>query len=78
MAALRGFNAIKYNYKADEQKEQRIGFIAEEVPDLVANSERDRLSPMDLIAVLTKAMQEQQRTISQLSAEVGALKGRGK
>lgn len=74
MATLQGLNAVKYNYKADNQKEQHIGFIAEEVPDLVANSERDRLSPMDLIAVLTKAMQEQQKTIAELVTEVNTLK----
>jgi Chaperone of endosialidase len=74
MTTLLGLNAVKYNYKADSQKEQRIGFIAEEVPDLVANSERDRLSPMDLIAVLTKAMQEQQRTITELASEMNTLK----
>ncbi len=74
MATLQGLNAVKYNYKADSQKEQRIGFIAEEVPDLVANSERDRLSPMDLIAVLTKAVQEQQRTITELASEMNTLK----
>jgi hypothetical protein len=74
MAALQGLNAVKYNYKADEQKEQRIGFIAEDVPDLVANSERDRLSPMDLIAVLTKAVQEQQIAITSLMAQVSQLK----
>jgi Chaperone of endosialidase len=73
MAALQGLNAVKYNYKADGQKEQHIGFIAEEVPDLVANLERDRLSPMDLIAVLTKAMQEQQRMIADLTAKVSNL-----
>jgi Chaperone of endosialidase len=73
MATLQGLNAIKYNYKADEQKEQRIGFIAEEVPDLVANSERDRLSVMDIVAVLTKAMQEQQKSIMQLETEIRKL-----
>lgn len=74
MAALQGLNAVKYNYKADSQKEQRIGFIAEDVPDLVASSERDRLSPMDLIAVLTKAVQEQQKTIAELSTAMKTLK----
>lgn len=74
MATLQGLNAVKYNYKADEGKEQRLGFIAEDVPDLVASSERDRLSPMDLIAVLTKAVQEQQKTIADLAAEVSTLK----
>lgn len=67
MAALQGLNAVKYTYKADANKEQRIGFIAEDVPDLVAAPDRDRLSPMDLIAVLTKAVQE-------LAAEVRVLK----
>lgn len=71
MTALRGLNAVKFNYKADEKKEQRIGFIAEDMPDLVATSERDRLSPMDLIAVLTKAVQE-------LAAEVSSLKEQNK
>ena len=71
---LDGLNPVKFSYKADAQKEQHIGFIAEEVPDLVANPDRDRLSPMDLIAVLTKAVQEQQKTISQLSAEMNTLK----
>lgn len=74
MATLQGLNAVKYNYKADSQKEQRIGFIAEEVPDLVASSKRDRLSPMDLIAVLTKAVQEQQKTITELASEMNTLK----
>jgi Chaperone of endosialidase len=74
MATLQGLNAVKYNYKADEQKEQRIGFIAEEVPDLVASAERDRLSPMDLIAVLTKAVQEQQKVISTMADEMSNLK----
>jgi Chaperone of endosialidase len=74
MATLQGLNAVKYNYKADEKKEQRLGFIAEDVPDLVASSERDRLSPMDIIAVLTKAVQEQQKTIADLAAEVNTLK----
>jgi hypothetical protein len=78
MQALKGLNAVKYNYKADEQKEQRIGFIAEEVPDLVASSERDRLSPMDIVAVLTKAVQEQQKTIAELAAEMIALKEQNK
>jgi Chaperone of endosialidase len=74
IVALQGLNAVKYNYKADEAKEQRLGFIAEDVPDLVASPERDRLSPMDIIAVLTKAVQEQQKTIANLAAEVNTLK----
>jgi endosialidase-like protein len=77
MVALQSLKAVKYTYKADAKKEQHLGFIAEDVPDLVASTARDRLSLMDLIAVLTKAMQEQQQTITDLAAEVRALKERG-
>jgi hypothetical protein len=69
MAVLQGLNAVKFNYRVDSQKEQHVGFIAEEVPDLVTSGGRDRLSLMDLIAVLTKAVQE-------LAVEVSALKAR--
>lgn len=74
MIALQGLNAVKYTDKADSQKELQLGFIAEEVPDLVAHSERDRLSPMALIAVLTTAMQEMQKNITTLISEVNTLK----
>jgi Chaperone of endosialidase len=74
LATLQGLQAVKYTYKADDTQQQRLGFIAEDVPDLVATAERDRLSPMDLIAVLTTALQEQQQTIAALAAEVDALK----
>ena len=34
MAALQRLSAVKFHYKADAKKEQRLGFIAEDVPDL--------------------------------------------
>ena len=53
-------NPVKYNYKADKA-EKYVGFIAEEVPELVAMNDRKSLSPMDIVAVLTKVVQEQQK-----------------
>jgi hypothetical protein len=73
LATLQDLQPVKYTYKADETKQPRLGFIAEDVPELVATAARDRLSPMDLIAVLTKAMQEQQQTITALIAKVDTL-----
>jgi hypothetical protein len=35
-----------------------VGFIAEDVPDLVSTKDRKGLSPMDIVAVLTKVVQE--------------------
>ena len=59
---LAGLNPVKYNYKVD-QDEKHVGFIAEDVPDLVAMKDRKALSPMDIVAVLTKVVQEQKETL---------------
>ena len=55
-----GLDPIRFNYKADK-KEESLGFIAEDVPDLVASKDRKGMSPMDVVAVLTKVVQEQQK-----------------
>ncbi len=55
--ALIKLNPVKYNYKLDSS-DKHVGFIAEDVPDLVATSDRKGLSPMDITAVLTKVVQE--------------------
>ncbi len=62
--ALRTLNPVKYNYKADAS-ERCVGFIAEEVPELVAQNDRNGLSPMDIVAVLTKVVQEQQKAVQE-------------
>jgi hypothetical protein len=59
---LRELNPVTYNYKAD-RNEKHVGFIAEEVPELVATQDRKSLSPMDIVAVLTKGFQDQQKLI---------------
>jgi predicted RNase H-like nuclease (RuvC/YqgF family) len=64
MSTLRGLNPVTFKYKAGEE-EQHVGFIAEDVPELVASSDRKGMSPMDVVAVLTKVVKEQQDTVSQ-------------
>ena len=63
---------MEYNYKVDKG-DKHVGFIAEDVPDLVATKDRKGLSPMDIVAVLTKVVQEQKNTIAELSKEVDAM-----
>jgi len=58
--ALTKLNPVKYNYKVDKT-DKHVGFIAEDVPDLVASADRKGLTPMDVTAVLTKVVQELQR-----------------
>jgi len=86
---LAGLNPVKYNYKTDKE-DKHVGFIAEDVPDLVATRDRKGLSPMDIVAVLTKVVKGQQKTIeeqhainevlmkklSKLEAEVNSLKSK--
>ena len=71
-AALAGLQPVTYEYKAAPE-EHHVGFIAEDVPELVATKDRKSLAPMDVVAVLTKVVQEQQKTIAELKARVEAL-----
>lgn len=62
-SALEAFHQLKpvsYVYKAHKD-EPVIGFIAEDVPDLVATKDRDGISAMEVAALLTKVVQEQEK-----------------
>ena len=73
--ALAGLDPVKYNYKADES-ESYVGFVAEDVPDLVATKDRKGMSPMDVTAVLTKVVQDQQQVIADLQRRLEALEAK--
>jgi len=65
LAALVALEPVRFNYKQDESEEY-VGFIAEDVPGLVASTDRSSLSTMDIVAVLTRVVQEQQQKIEEL------------
>ncbi len=69
LAALERLEPVHFNYKTDTV-EQHVGFIAEDVPDIVATSDRTGLSTMDIVAVLTKVIQAQQRQINALETRL--------
>ena len=73
LAVLAGLEPVHYNYKNDSQ-ESYVGFIAEDVPGLVATADRKGLSAMDIVAVLTKVMQAQQQQIKELEAQLEAIR----
>jgi hypothetical protein len=70
-AALDALAPVEYSYKADPS-ERQVGFIAEDVPALVAQNDRASLSPMDLVAVLTKVAQDQHARLARLEALIQA------
>lgn len=67
--ALKALQPVTFAYK-ENPGETMVGFIAEDVPDLVATTDRKGLSSMDVVAVLTKVIQEQQRTIEDLQTRL--------
>jgi hypothetical protein len=72
VGALEDLDPVKFTYKAD-QTERHVGFVAEDVPELVATKDRKGLSPMDIVAVLTKVVQEQQKTVQEQQRRISEL-----
>ncbi|MBV9070481.1 MAG: tail fiber domain-containing protein [Acidobacteria bacterium] len=69
LSVLKDIQPVTYSYKIDPT-EHHVGFIAEDVPDLVATKDRKGLSAMDVVAVLTSVVKEQQKTIDDLKARL--------
>ena len=69
LVTLCGLRPVTFKYIDGD--EARAGFIAEEVPDLLATGDRTSLSPMEIVAVLTRVVQDQQRQIQELSEHWG-------
>jgi len=71
LSTLQGLNPVTFKYKAAEE-ERHVGFIAEDVPELVASQDRKGMSPMDVVAVLTKVVKEQQDTVNRQQQAIEA------
>jgi len=72
MEVLTDLEPTSFTYKTDSE-EVYLGFIAEDVPDLVATKDRKGLVAMDIVAVLTKVVQTQQRQIDDLQQALDKL-----
>ncbi len=70
LSALSALEAVQFTYKADPTGERHLGFIAEDVPGLVATRSRKNLRSMDIIAILTSVVQQQQKEIELLKQAI--------
>ncbi|WP_415405721.1 tail fiber domain-containing protein [Sulfurovum sp. CS9] len=61
MEAFKQLNPVTFNFKRDEGKELMTGFIAEEVPQLVATKDRKGINALEIVALLTKVVKEQEK-----------------
>ena len=69
VTAVMALQPVSFNYR-EERGEHYVGFIAEDVPRLLASSDGQSLSTMDIVAALTKVVQEQQRRIDELEVRL--------
>lgn len=74
-ATLMDLQPVTYNGKQDSA-ETYVGFIAEDVPDLVAMNDRKGIAAIEITAVLTKVVQEQEQTIEAQQASLAELEAR--
>src|SRR6185295_13282329 len=63
--ALRQLTPVEFVYKDDATAEPKVGFIAEDVPDIVAEPDRKSVPVMDVVALLTKVVKDQDRQIEE-------------
>ncbi|MFZ5988936.1 MAG: tail fiber domain-containing protein [Bacillota bacterium] len=74
---LDALNPVSFKYK-DSTRASSMGFIAEEVPNHVADPEHRAICPMDIIAVLTSVVKDQQKAITRLQKQIASIAGTGK
>jgi hypothetical protein len=65
---------VKFSFKGDLEKNKKMGFIAENVPDIVSSKEHKHVKIMEIVSAMTKVVQEQQKTIETMAKEINALK----
>ncbi len=69
---LMALNPVTYTYKVAPDKE-RAGFIAEDVPELISTKDRKSVGELDITAILTKVVQEQQNIVSEQQKTIAEL-----
>jgi hypothetical protein len=77
LQAFKQLEPVTYVYKA-QPEDPKVGFIAEDMPDLVADPGKKSVSSIDMVALLTKVLKEQQKEIAVLKADCQLLKEENK
>src|SRR5215207_6767924 len=67
--ALEGLNPVSFTWKDDGKKTRHIGFITEDAPRIAKSADEKAIIPVHILAILSKVLQEQQRSISAQEVE---------
>jgi hypothetical protein len=76
MKALKGLKSVTYEFKRDEDNTQRVGFIAEDVPALLATKDRKTVDSLQIISVLTKAVQVIQADVNAKDQKIAEMEAK--
>jgi hypothetical protein len=71
VSALAGLKPVTYNWKDDQERTTRLGFIAEDTPGIATTPDKTSIIPFNILTILAKAVQEQQRKIDSICQYLG-------
>ena len=74
---LDGLNPVEFKFKGESTK-TTLGFIAEDVPQELSAPDQKAVSPMEIVAVLTSIVKEQQKSINKLQKQIASIQGAAK
>ena len=75
MDILQRLKPVEFSYKVTPMG-RHLGFISEEMPESLTTKERKAVNPMDIVAVLTKVVQEQRKEIQEQHVLIRELQGK--
>jgi hypothetical protein len=75
LAAFDRLQPVHYNYKTNKN-EPIVGFIAEDVPDLIAPRDHKSLSALEMTALLTRVLQTERKALQKRDPEMDKLQSR--
>jgi hypothetical protein len=71
VSALARLKPVTYNWKDDQERTTRLGFIAEDTPGIATTPDKTSIIPFNILTILAKAVQEQQRKIDSICQYLG-------
>jgi len=76
MQALKGLKSVTYEFKRDQENTQRVGFIAEDIPAMLATKDKKTVDSLQIISVLTKAVQVVQAKVEAKDLKIAEMEAK--
>jgi hypothetical protein len=66
---LKALHPVKFTHRADPGQQPQAGFLAEDIPSLVASTDGQAVRMMEIIAILTQNLKNHEQTIATLTQQ---------